>query len=76
MDAAVFQLRTVGDPVAVIGAIREAVRQINPNLPMMDVSTQIEQVEKRLRAGESSSRRRMRCSAAWRFCWHRSGSSD
>jgi predicted permease len=48
MDAAVFQLRTVGDPVAVVGAIREAVRQIDPNLPMMDVATQIEQVEKRL----------------------------
>jgi predicted permease len=48
MDSAVFQLRTVGDPVAVVGAIREAVRQIDPNLPMMDVATQIEQVEKRL----------------------------
>ena len=34
-------------PRAVIGAIREAVRQIDPNLPMMDVSTQIEQVEQR-----------------------------
>jgi ABC-type antimicrobial peptide transport system permease subunit len=28
-------------------AIREAVRQIDPNLPVTDVSTQIEQVEKR-----------------------------
>ena len=48
MDAAVFLLRTVGDPVAVVGAIREAVRLIDPNLPVMDVSTQVEQVEKRL----------------------------
>ncbi len=29
------------------GAVREAVRQIDQNLPMMDVSTQIEQVELR-----------------------------
>ena len=42
---------------AVTGAVREAVRQIDPNLPVMDVSTQIEQVELRfmqekvLRAG-------------------------
>ena len=28
-------------------AIREAVRQVDPNLPLMDVSTQIEQVERR-----------------------------
>jgi predicted permease len=45
---AIFQVRTAGDPLAVIGAIREAVRQIDPNLPLMDVSTQVEQVEKRL----------------------------
>ena len=32
-----------------VGAIREAVRQIDPNLPLMNVSTQVEQVEKRLR---------------------------
>ncbi len=49
---------------ASIGAIREAVRQIDPNLPLMDVSTQIEQVEKRLHAGEACSRRPTRCSAA------------
>lgn len=48
LPTAVFQLRTVGDSVAVVGAIREAVRQIDPNLPLMDVSTQVEQVEKRL----------------------------
>jgi predicted permease len=48
MDSAMFQMRTVGDPVAVVGAIRQVVRQIDPNLPVMDVATQIEQVEKRL----------------------------
>jgi ABC-type antimicrobial peptide transport system permease subunit len=31
----------------VMGAVREAARQIDPNLPLTDVSTQIEQVERR-----------------------------
>ena len=48
LGSAVFQVRTAGDPAGAIGAIREAVRQIDPNLPLMDVSTQVEQVEKRL----------------------------
>ena len=30
-----------------MGAVREAARQIDPNLPLTDVSTQIEQVERR-----------------------------
>ena len=29
------------------GGVREAVRQVDPNLPMMDISTQLEQVERR-----------------------------
>jgi predicted permease len=45
---AIFQVRTAGDPVGATGAIREAVRKVDPNLPMMNVSTQVEQVEKRL----------------------------
>jgi predicted permease len=44
---AVFEVRTAGDTAAATGSIREAVRQIDPNLPMMDVTTQIEQVEMR-----------------------------
>jgi predicted permease len=44
---AVFEVRTQGSPAAVTGAVREAVRQIDQNLPVMDVSTQIEQVEMR-----------------------------
>ena len=43
----VFAIRTAGDPVAAIGRIREAVRQIDPNLPMMDVATQVEKIEGR-----------------------------
>jgi ABC-type antimicrobial peptide transport system permease subunit len=40
-------VRTAGNTASVLGSVREAVRQIDPNLPLMDVSTQIEQVERR-----------------------------
>jgi len=48
MTAAVFEVRTAGLPTAAMSAVREAARQIDPNLPLTDVSTQIEQVEGRL----------------------------
>ena len=44
---AAFEVRTRSAPAGVTGAVREAVRQIDQNLPVMDVSTQIEQVELR-----------------------------
>lgn len=44
---AVFELRTAAQPTSVVGAVREAVRQIDPNLPVTDVSTQLEQIDKR-----------------------------
>jgi ABC-type antimicrobial peptide transport system permease subunit len=44
---AVFELRTAAATSGVIGSVRDAVRQIDPDLPVTDVSTQIEQVEKR-----------------------------
>ena len=40
-------MRTAGDPLAAIGSIREAVRQIDRDLPLIDVTTQAEQVERR-----------------------------
>jgi predicted permease len=46
--SAVIEVRTAADPASVTSAVREAVRQVDPNLPMMDVSTQLEQVERRL----------------------------
>ncbi len=46
-DFGLFEVRTAGDPAAVVGSVREVVRQIDPDLPIMDVSTQLEQVEKR-----------------------------
>jgi predicted permease len=47
VGGAVFEVRTAGAPAGVMGAVREAARQIDANLPLTDVSTQIEQVEKR-----------------------------
>ena len=44
---AAFEVRTASTPAAVTGAVRDAVRQIDQNLPVMDVSTQLEQVEMR-----------------------------
>jgi predicted permease len=47
VGSAVIEVRTAGDPAAVTAGVREAVRQVEPSLPMMDVSTQLEQVERR-----------------------------
>jgi predicted permease len=44
---AVIAVRTAVNPATVTAGVREAVRQVDPNLPMMDVSTQLEQVELR-----------------------------
>jgi predicted permease len=43
----VVEVRTAGDPLSAMGSIREAVRRIDPNLPLMDMSTQMEQIERR-----------------------------
>ena len=45
--APTFALRTAGDPLAMVAAIRETVRSIDPNVPILDVFTQMEQVERR-----------------------------
>jgi predicted permease len=45
--APVFAVRTSGDPLSAVGSIRETVRQIDPNVPVTDVFTQMEQVERR-----------------------------
>jgi predicted permease len=47
LGSAVFEVRTAGTPSAATRGIREAVRQIDPNLPVTDISTQMEQVEQR-----------------------------
>jgi ABC-type antimicrobial peptide transport system permease subunit len=44
---AVFQVRTASDPATAVGGIREVVRRIDPTLPIVDVFTQMEHVERR-----------------------------
>jgi predicted permease len=49
LSDAVFEVRTAGDPMAVITSVRSVVREIEPNLPILDIKTQIEQADETLR---------------------------
>jgi len=42
------EVRTASDPASYISAVREAVRGIDPNLPLMNMTTQAEAIEGRL----------------------------
>jgi predicted permease len=44
---ATFEVRTTGDPLGAVGSIRDAVRQVDPNLPIMNVTTQLNELEGR-----------------------------
>jgi len=46
---AMFQLRTAGDPSAIIAAVRQAAREVDENLPLWNVKTQVEQADETLR---------------------------
>jgi predicted permease len=43
-----FELRTVADPLAILPAIREVVAQVNGNLPLFDVQTESQQIDRLL----------------------------
>jgi predicted permease len=43
-----FEIRTAADPQAMVPAIREVVAQLNPNLPLFQVTTQAEQIDRLL----------------------------
>ena len=43
-----FEVRTLGDPHNTISAIRHAVQTLDPNLPLSDVRTQVEQIDQTL----------------------------
>jgi predicted permease len=45
---ATFELRTAADPQAILPAVREAVAQVNTNLPLFDVKTESEQIDRLL----------------------------
>jgi macrolide transport system ATP-binding/permease protein len=44
-DGMVFEVRTVGDPLVLTNWIRGVVHQVNPRIPVADVSTQQERIE-------------------------------
>jgi predicted permease len=48
MGGATLELRTEGDPTAVVTAVREAVRMVDESLPLINIRTQIEQAEETL----------------------------
>ena len=43
-----FEVRTAADPLALVPSIRDAVRGLDQNLPVTNVSTQVEQIDNRL----------------------------
>jgi predicted permease len=43
-----FEVRTAGDPALFLSAIRQAVREVDGNLPLFDVKTQVEQAAQSL----------------------------
>jgi len=48
IQMASFEVRTAGDPQALIPLIRATVAQINPNLPLRDVTTESQQIDRLL----------------------------
>jgi predicted permease len=49
MGGVTFEVRTSGDPNAAISAVRQAVREVDANLPLNNIKTQTEQAEETLR---------------------------
>jgi len=49
MTGAMFYLRTTGDPTAMVAAVRQAVRDLDQNLPITNVQTQVERADETLR---------------------------
>jgi predicted permease len=45
---AVFEIRTTGDPTALAGPIREAMREVDSNLPLSNIRTQVQQADQTL----------------------------
>jgi predicted permease len=47
-NAMTFEVRTTGDPKTYVAALREALHEVEPNLPMDNIKTQIEQADETL----------------------------
>src|SRR5258705_4696809 len=48
MRSSTFEVRTLGDPANFVGAIRQAAKEVESNLPLNDVKTQIQQTNETL----------------------------
>jgi predicted permease len=48
MRSAVFEIRTAGDPATFVSSIRQAAHEVEPNLPLSNIKTQIEQGDETL----------------------------
>jgi len=48
MTFATFEVRTAGDPAATIAGVREAMREVDSNLPLSNVRTQVQQADETL----------------------------
>ncbi len=48
MDTVVFEVRTAGDPMTFIAPLRAAMREVDSNLPMNNIRTQIQQADQTL----------------------------
>ena len=48
MRSSTFEVRTLGDPANFVGAIRQAANEVESNLPLNDVKTQIQQTNETL----------------------------
>jgi len=48
MNRATFEIRTAGEPTSIISSIRQAVREVDPNLPLSNIKTQVEQGDEAL----------------------------
>jgi predicted permease len=44
-DAGTFELRTAGDPESLVSAVRNVVRQAGPDLPIVGIKTQTQQID-------------------------------
>jgi predicted permease len=49
MSGVTFEVRTAGDPNAAVASVRQAVREVDGNLPLNNVKTQVEQIGETLR---------------------------
>jgi predicted permease len=48
MRGVVFEVRTAGDPLALAGAVREGMREVESNLPVSNIRTQVQQADQTL----------------------------